>query len=81
MAVPVAMPHMKLSRTHHRNGLFRTASRMPNVSGRTSVQPPVVGGASVTVAAFSSDMAGDFVSADNLTQVDRRGLQTTTTFS
>ena len=53
MAVPVAIPHMKLSRTHHRKGLFWTASRMPNASGSELVQPPVTGPASLTIAALS----------------------------
>ena len=53
IAVPVAIPHMKLSRTHHRKGLFCTASRIPNASGNALVQPPVTGPASETIAALS----------------------------
>lgn len=54
MAVPVAMPHMKLSRTHHLKGEFWMLDRMPPHSGRNRVQVAVSGAASFTVAASVS---------------------------
>ena len=48
--VPVAIPHKQDSRTHHRNGLFRTFSRIPKASGRYFVHFAVSG---------DSDVLGD----------------------
>ena len=41
------------SRTHHRKGLFRAPSRIPNASGRKFTHVAVSGPASDTVAALS----------------------------
>jgi hypothetical protein len=50
IVVPVAIPHKQDSRTHHRNGLFLTFSRIPKASGRYFVHFAVSG---------DSDVLGD----------------------
>ena len=54
--VPVAIPHMKDSRTHHRKGEFWIFCRMPKASGRNLVQVAVSGLESETVAESVSDI-------------------------
>ena len=51
IAVPVAIPHMKLSLTHQRKGEFCIFSRMPPNSGRNFVHVADSGEASDTFAA------------------------------